>query len=208
MQIPLELSMRNVERTPEIETLVERQARRLERYCDSMIGCRVAIERPHAHPESGNPFRVRIDITVPPRHEVVVVKEPGDHRLEDELETVIANTFDAAERRLKEIVDRRAGEVKRRAEPRALVVRKFADRDHGFLHALDGREIYFHRNAVVGGLDFDGLTLGTEVRFEEVEGDEGPQASTVQAVERPGERLGKGGEPVEPPRGRERWFDR
>jgi cold shock CspA family protein len=49
------------------------------------------------------------------------------------------------------------------------------------LVTADGREIYFHRNALVGG-SFDALEEGTEVRFAEVDGEKGPQASTVHVV--------------------------
>jgi cold shock CspA family protein len=45
----------------------------------------------------------------------------------------------------------------------------------------EGREIYFHRNSVIDG-DFDSLEIGSEVRFNEEAGDEGPQASTVYLI--------------------------
>jgi len=50
----------------------------------------------------------------------------------------------------------------------------------GFIEGGDGREVYFHRNAVLEG--FDGLQVGSEVRFAEEQGVEGPQASTVSVV--------------------------
>jgi len=37
--------------------------------------------------------------------------------------------------------------------------------------------------------DFDRLEIGTGVRFVEEPGEEGPQASTVQIVDKPGSRL-------------------
>jgi hypothetical protein len=52
---------------------------------------------------------------------------------------------------------------------------------------------------------FERLAVGTEVRFEEAEGDKGPQASTVQIVNKPGIRLPAAGPAgVMPPRG---WED-
>jgi cold shock CspA family protein len=41
--------------------------------------------------------------------------------------------------------------------------------------------VYFHRNSVLHG-DFERLAVGTEVRFTPQDGDEGPQASSVQIV--------------------------
>jgi len=57
----------------------------------------------------------------------------------------------------------------------------FPKQDYGFLETPDGREIYFHRNSVLHP-GFDRLEIGTEVRFVEELGQEGPQASTVAIV--------------------------
>lgn len=63
--------------------------------------------------------------------------------------------------------------------------------DYGFLRTLDtGREIYFHRNSV-SDRDFERLEVGTGVQFAEEEGEMGPQATTVQIVDKPGARVSK-----------------
>jgi cold shock CspA family protein len=73
------------------------------------------------------------------------------------------------------------GEVKTPAgPPQGRVVRLFPEDGFGFLEAPDGREVYFHRNSVLEG--FDSLEVGSEVRFAEEQGIEGPQASTVSLV--------------------------
>jgi cold shock CspA family protein len=41
--------------------------------------------------------------------------------------------------------------------------------------------IYFHRNSVLNR-DLDTLEIGTEVRFAEEMGNEGPQASSVSVI--------------------------
>jgi cold shock CspA family protein len=51
----------------------------------------------------------------------------------------------------------------------------------GFIRAADGRELYFHRNALPNG-DFDRLDPGAGVTFCEVDGEKGPQASTVHLL--------------------------
>ena len=53
--------------------------------------------------------------------------------------------------------------------------------DYGRIETLDERSIYFHRNSVIN-MDFDKLEIGYEVRFDEEEGDEGPQASSVRVI--------------------------
>ncbi|HVS03591.1 MAG TPA: HPF/RaiA family ribosome-associated protein [Thermoanaerobaculia bacterium] len=204
MQVPLELSFRNVENPDGLEPLIRRRVDKLEKFCDHITSCRVAVERPNQHARSGNPYRVRIDLTVPPGHALVVTKEPGDSDFHDELPTVVRAAFDAAERQLKELVDRQQRDVKTHPEPRALVVRMFGEEGYGFLKTPDGREVYFHHNSVVNG-DWDRLQVGTQVRFEETMGDMGPQATTVQLVDKPGATLpGDRPSDVRPPMGWER----
>ena len=120
MELPiLQVSFRDVPppRQAELEERVRRRAEKLERYCDHITSCRVAIERPHHAEASGNPYRVRIDLTVPPGHELVVRKEPGDNDGQTDLLTVVNGAFEAAERQLKALVEKQRGEVKRHDEP-------------------------------------------------------------------------------------------
>jgi ribosome-associated translation inhibitor RaiA len=119
MELPiLQVSLRDVPppRLAEIEERVRLRAEKLERYCDHIMSCRVAIERPHRAEASGNPYRVRIDLTVPPGHELVVRKEPGDNDLQSDLITVVNGAFEAAERQLKALVEKQRGEVKTHEE--------------------------------------------------------------------------------------------
>jgi cold shock CspA family protein/ribosome-associated translation inhibitor RaiA len=191
MQLPLEITVRNVQRTPDLDRMIERRVSKLEKVCDHITRCHVTVERPHEHATSGNPYRVALDITVPPGHEIVVDKRPRDHDLHDTLRTVIGNAFEAAERQLQELVQRQRGAVKGppARERRALVVKLFPEEGYGFLRAMDAdHEIYFHRNSVAESDDFDDLAVGTEVRYEEALGEMGPQATTVKIISKPGKR--------------------
>jgi len=67
----------------------------------------------------------------------------------------------------------------------ALVVRVFRDKGYGFIKTVEGEEYYFHKNSVLHD-DFERLKIGTEVRFAEELGREGPQASSVQIVNKRG----------------------
>ncbi len=197
MQKPLELTFRDVSKSPELEAKIRRKVVRLERFCDRITGCRVLVERAHKAHEAGGPrYRVRIDLTVPPGHEIVVTKDGQSPDVADELRTVLNRAFQAAERELKELVQRRRGQVKVHPEPRALVARLFPEEGYGFLRTPEGREVYFHKNAVLG--DFDRLAVGTEVRFAETMGEEGAQASSVRIVSKPGARIRKRPRPGEP----------
>lgn len=203
MQVPLQLQLKDVAADARLEDRIHRRVERLERLCDDITSCRVLVEQPHEHATSGSPWRVRIEVAVPPGHDLVVNKKPGDHDLQDPLETVVNNAFDAAERQLKEVVGRRRREDQpQRAEPWALVVRLHPEEDYGFLKTPSGRDVYFHRNAVLHD-DYDRLEVGTRVRYEQTMGRDGPQATTVHILDKPGARAGDGPapDPAAPPRG-------
>jgi cold shock CspA family protein len=101
-----------------------------------------------------------------------------------QLPALINLAFGAVERQLKKTAQLRRGEEKNHAShadgQASGIVEKLFDEGYGFLRALDDdRQVYFHRNSVLHG-DFERLEVGTEVRFTPQEGDEGPQASSVQ----------------------------
>lgn len=187
MEMPLELIFRGVKKTPDLEEDIRRRAERLNRFHSGIIGCHIAVEKPHEN-TTGNPYRVRINLTVPPGNDVVVDKEPGQHDKDAELQTVITDAFHAAERQLKDLKDRQSGEVKAHDVPHAFVVRLFRDEGYGFIKTEDDREIYFHQNSVVDRHEWEQMTVGTQVRFAESMGEMGPQASTVHIIDKPGVR--------------------
>jgi ribosome-associated translation inhibitor RaiA/cold shock CspA family protein len=184
MQVPLAISCPDFQLTAPIDELIRAEADKLERVCAYIISCRVAVERPHRHQQSGKPFRVRIDLRVPHGHEIVVKRESAGGVTHEDLYAVVREVFDVAERQLKKLVAKQHGDIKTHPfnKPAGVVARLYPEDNHGFLEALDGREIYFHRHSLING-DFDKLTVGSGVRFVEEQGDEGPQASTVELAE-------------------------
>jgi cold shock CspA family protein/ribosome-associated translation inhibitor RaiA len=192
VQVPPEISFRDVKKTPDIEDLINRKIAGLEKICRYMISCRVAVEQPQKHQERGNPYQVRVDITVPPSHELVSKELAGKGDMHDPLETVITRAFDGAERQLKKLTERQRGEVKTHPQQQVMgvVSQLFEDQNYGFIKTVDtGDDIYFHRHSVLHG-DFDRLTIGTGVRFTAREGEKGLHASTVEIAYKPGAGVG------------------
>ena len=199
MQVPVEISYRNVDKTDEIESLVQEKINKLQKFCSQMTSCRVAIEKAHDHPSSGSPYRVRLDITVPPGHELAVVENPGEGNQYKELQTVIRDAFEAARRQVVELNEKQQDQVKHhpQQETAAVVTKLFKEQGYGFIKTLDtGREIYFHQNSVLHN-DFERIEIGTGVQFSETLGEMGPQATTVQIVSKLGANASKA--EAEPP---------
>lgn len=197
MKIQPEISYHNLEKTEAIDSLVQEKIGKLEKFCDYMNSCRVVIEKTHEHPKSGSPYRVRIDMTVPPGHELAVDRSPDQGVQYEPLETVIREAFDAARRQLVELVERQRQWDRSSPSQQqmvAIVTQLFPEEGYGFLRTVDvDREIYFHKNSVLND-DFDRLTVGTGVRYAEEEGDKGPQATSVKIVNKPGVRTEKASE--------------
>ncbi len=206
MKVPLEIAYRDVDKTDAIETLVREKVAKLEKFCNYISSCHIAVEKIHDRPSHGSPYRVRIDLTVPPGHELVADSNPSEPNQYVALDTVIRDAFSMAERQLKELTSRQRDYEKAKTndgaqDTTALVTKLFREQDYGFLKTLDGQDIYFHRNSVLHG-DFDRLEIGTGVRFVAQEGEQGLHASTVQIVNKPGASAGKADETlVEPPLG-------
>jgi CspA family cold shock protein len=57
-----------------------------------------------------------------------------------------------------------------------------SDRGFGFITADDGKDYFFHRNALTASLDFDRLLGGEKVSFEVEQSPKGPRATNVQSA--------------------------
>lgn len=194
MQVPLEIAFKDIANTTEIEDLIRSQAAKLEHICNYITSCRVIVEKRQKHQRVGNPYRVRVDLTVPPGHELVVRREPSQGDMHDPLEVVVRRAFDSASRQLRKLMELQQGEVKAHPEQQAtaIVHSLFPERGYGFIRTVDSQEdIYFHRNSVLHD-QFDELRIGMGVRYAAELGEKGLQATSVQVEDTTGT-------PQEPP---------
>jgi len=187
MQIPLQVTFEGgLETSEALRARIEREAEKLERFHDRITSCRVAVIGRGGRRRHGDLYAIRLQITTPGDGDVMIDRNPpADHAHEDAF-VAVRDAFAAARRQLQDHRRKDQGYVKsHEAQPEGRVVRIFPDEGYGFIESSDGREIYFHRNAVLNG-GFDHLKAGAEVRFAESEGEKGPQASTVHIASRNG----------------------
>lgn len=184
MQKDPEIVFHKVDRSDALEQKISQRIERLERYADNIISCRVAVDCPHRHKNKGNLYDVAVELKVPGK-QLVVNRSPDDDHSHEDVYVAIRDAFDAAERQLKEYSDRQKNEVKTpEGPPRGTVARLFPDDGYGFITPQTGSgHVYFHQNAVVNE-SFEALEVGTPVRFNEEEGEDGPQASAVHVLGR------------------------
>lgn len=178
MQSTLKITARDFDLPAWLETEIRQKTAKLERYCKDIIDCEVAIEAPAAgHHQKGGPYKVRIDLQVKGAELAI------SNRTAENLKAAVRDAYEAAQRQIGDHSQRMQREVKARASiPIARVSRVFAENGYGFITTPEGEEIYFHRNSVLDG-KFDRLEPGTEVRFDEEQGESGPQATSVKVVD-------------------------
>jgi len=176
MEIPLQITARDIDLTDAIRTDITEKAAKLDSFCDRIMRCRVVIESPRRHQHEGKLYSVHIYMTVPGT-ELMVKRE-----LNKDLYVALRDAFRDARRKLEDFVREQRGDVKCHEElPHAVISSLFSDKGYGFITTPDGLDIYFHANSVINE-DFSKLKVGMKVRFVKEAGDKGPQASTVTVL--------------------------
>jgi ribosome-associated translation inhibitor RaiA len=129
MQEALQITYRNVDASEWIDRRIREEVGKLERYYPRIHGCRVLLERAHRRHESGNRFRVRIDLALP-GEDIHVSRDPDQHgALKDnevarpakqlelgperkDVAAAIDDAFETARRRLQDFARRQRGDTK------------------------------------------------------------------------------------------------
>jgi cold shock CspA family protein/ribosome-associated translation inhibitor RaiA len=184
MQIPVEITFRDIEHSDAVEARIRELVGKLERIYDRITRCEVMVGQPHHRHRKGNAYSITVRLTIP-GGEVVSSHDPGPDGAHEDVYVALRDAFAAVKRQLEDAV-----RVRLRHDVKA---HNGGDRNHGIVSFLDvqkdwgwiepddGRRVYFHRNSVLDG-KADGLEVGHEVRFAEEQGNEGPQASTVEVI--------------------------
>lgn len=173
------IEFEGMEASSEVRDKIAHRLSRLEERYGRITACHVTVKAPSGRRHTGDPYVIKIQLSLPDEREVHVDHTPHQDERHQDFDFALNDAFNRAGRQLQDQVRRMRGEVKHHAEPESGVIRKLlTDEGYGFLESADGREIYFHRNSVVEP-GFDSLKIGERVAFTEEEGKEGPQASRV-----------------------------
>ncbi len=176
MQIPLQITMRDIPGSAAVEDHIREKAAKLELLYPHIMGCRVVVEMPHKHRHQGKLFNVRLDVTVPGGELVVNREVDGD------VYVALRDAFDAAKRQIEDYGRIQRGDTK--THPPVMhgkVTRLMTDAGYGFIETADGQELYFDFTSLAEG-DYDKLEIGGEVHFLEDIGAEGLQAKRIHAT--------------------------
>jgi ribosome-associated translation inhibitor RaiA len=141
MNLPMQITFRNIPSSPAVEDWIRTEAAKLETFYRGPVGCRVVVELPHRHHRKGGLYHICIDLALP-GGEVVVTRAPnlgkrlwqtGEvtvrkylelEREHKNLHRAINDAFKAAARRLRDYACWRRGDVKTHSCSRLRRLRK------------------------------------------------------------------------------------
>lgn len=157
----------------EVREAFDQRLRTLAEGNSDLIDVRIVFRRSGHHRHGGQEVRITCDAR---NHELVVA------RTRDDAPQALDEAFDAFEREVWRMRHKRTGRREERgARPPELgiVDRLLPGEGYGFILTDAGERVYFHRNAVRGGLGFETLQEGQRVGLDFERGDKGLQATSV-----------------------------
>ena len=116
MQVPVQITFRDMPVSDAVEAICWEEAANLERYYDRITSCRIVVTMSHHRHHHGNVFNIRIELGLPSRT-IVVNREPAKHHRDEHIHVAIREAFDRARRQLEDHVRRLRGQVKTQEAP-------------------------------------------------------------------------------------------
>jgi putative sigma-54 modulation protein len=99
MQIPLQVSFRNITHSNAVENRIREKIKKLEQYTNQITSCRVTIGTPHRQNTTGRLYHIRVDLVLP-GEKLVVARDPANYAHKD-VYVAIRDAFEAVRRQLK-----------------------------------------------------------------------------------------------------------
>ena len=152
---------------------VEARLRRLVAQHDDVLAVRIAGQSSRHHRQGGR----EVHITARAKGRELAASRSGV-----DLGAALHDAVDAFARELRHLRARHSPRQPLRAGGPALlglVDRVNRAEGYGFALTDDGTSVYFHRNALSGGLEFDRLEVGQRIALNIEAGSEGPQATVI-----------------------------
>lgn len=114
MALDPRIAFRNMDVSETLDQRIRARVAELERLCDRIVACNVAVEAHRRNSNGRLSFNVYIDLSVPGRR-IAVHREPAaDHGHEDAI-VAVREAFDMARRQLEDHVRVARGDVKTHA---------------------------------------------------------------------------------------------
>lgn len=179
MQVPLQITFRDLPHSDAVKSHLEERVAKLQQYCQNIVSCHVVVELANKNQHRGNLHNTRITVTVPGKELV------STHNEDEDMYVSIRTAFDDMTLQLESYVEHMQGQIKNHetAMLSGKIVRLFNGDGFGFIEGPDGTEFYFNANHVLEP-EFHKLTIGMPVHFVRGMGTDGPQAHRIKQAEK------------------------
>jgi len=111
MEIPVQVTFRNMSTSNALEAAIREKAAKLEKFHPHILGCRVAVEAARHRHMKGNVFRVRVEVIVP-HGEIVASSDTTAPAPHENAYMALNDAFHEVRRRLEDHAQRLRGDVK------------------------------------------------------------------------------------------------
>ena len=185
---PFQITFLDFAESDPVWLAVQKRIEKLEQFFDRIVRCEVAISSPHRHRHTDRLYHIQIHIFLP-GDDIIITRKPVKNEAHRDIYVAIRDSFNAAERLLREKVriirDKSKAHQAIAHQPQGQFIGKisklFFNDGYGFLMTNDGREFYFDQNSIINK-KFAVLKIGQKVRFIEELGEKGPQVSSMSAL--------------------------
>lgn len=107
MQVPLQITFDNIERSDALEARLRDEVAKLEKFYGRITSARVVLTRPQRRQHKGDHYQVRIHLAIPGAADVTVNREPAEDTSHEDVYVTVRDAFEAARRQLQDAVRRR-----------------------------------------------------------------------------------------------------
>jgi ribosome-associated translation inhibitor RaiA len=107
MQTPLQIAFEGVDHSESIEARIRQEAGELDHMDQRITSARIIIAKSQHHHHKGEPYQIRIHLTVPGSADINVSHESSTVKHDDDILVAIHHAFRAAHRQLEDMLRKR-----------------------------------------------------------------------------------------------------
>ena len=127
---------RGIEHSQAVEEAVHKRLEKLERFSDEIQSLRVTLESPHNNHHKGKVYHVGVEAFIP-NNDLVINHDQHDKHSHEDIYIAIRDTFNALERRIKSVYDKKRRQDRSLSKTLETVVVAEADSDIEFSEAAN-----------------------------------------------------------------------
>lgn len=116
MTLPLQITFQDIAHSDAVEARVRQEAAKLTQLSDRVQSIRAVVSRPQHRHHKGDVFHIRVQISLPGAHDIVVNREPAQSGAHEDVYVAVRDAFAAARRQLQDLADRRSDKHAARRE--------------------------------------------------------------------------------------------